>query len=366
MISLVFLLTATLENVNGTKYENILRGSLYYQDGILNAMKELFGANVSNHDLEKISFRLKDFVHQIQFEDRNSHRTEYYGEGESVFSPNATLPMHIGYKDSRTICFTRNSDSNAGIQRRFDAISFPLQKLIDTRLYMSIYIHHPGQLTRSLDKPIVQSRASAFEENRKVIFNINQVSVLRRRPDAIKKCDKELFDDDEKFRSQIIRTVGCRPSYWNNFGKDSDLLNECKTASEMAQVYTILEKYKSRIFDSYWQPCNYMTILTGLLQTNAESTYKSMFLVLEFVYRDEFYQEIVNLKEFGFESFWSGVGGFVGIFLGYSLLQIPDLVQGLWASNTTLKMKEWWVSKIMRRTITNISKGGKPTVHPTV
>ena len=28
----------------------------------------------------------------------------------------------------------------------------------------------------------------------------------------------------------------------------------------------------------------------------------------------------------GFESFWSGVGGFVGIFLGFSLMQIPDLV----------------------------------------
>ena len=35
---------------------------------------------------------------------------------------------------------------------------------------------------------------------------------------------------------------------------------------------------------------------------------------------------MTNTKNFDFESFVSGVGGFIGIFLGYSLLQIPDLL----------------------------------------
>ena len=32
------------------------------------------------------------------------------------------------------------------------------------------------------------------------------------------------------------------------------------------------------------------------------------------------YQEILNVQDFDFNSMFSGVGGFVGIFLGYSLL----------------------------------------------
>ena len=45
---------------------------------------------------------------------------------------------------------------------------------------------------------------------------------------------------------------------------------------------------------------------------------------------DESYQEFINAREFGFESFWAGVGGFVGMFLGYSFLQIPDTLVELW------------------------------------
>ena len=38
------------------------------------------------------------------------------------------------------------------------------------------------------------------------------------------------------------------------------------------------------------------------------------------------YQETQNVRDFTFESFFSSIGGFVGIFLGYSMLQIPELL----------------------------------------
>ena len=101
----------------------------------------------------------------------------------------------------------------------------------------------------------------------------------------------------------------------------------------------MIETYKRAIFDSYKQPCDYMTVTTGVLQKKPDYGFH---LVLNFVYMDDFYQEIVNVRDFGFESFWSGIGGFVGIFLGYSLLQIPDLLHDLWFStlDKRLKLKE--------------------------
>ena len=41
------------------------------------------------------------------------------------------------------------------------------------------------------------------------------------------------------------------------------------------------------------------------------------------------YLEITNNQAFDFESLFSQIGGFVGIFLGFSLLQVPDLIQHL-------------------------------------
>ena len=89
---------------------------------------------------------------------------------------------------------------------------------------------------------------------------------------------------------------------------------------------------------SYEQPCDYMKVSVGIAQQKTEAP---LSVVLALVYMDENYQEVVNARDFGFESFWSGVGGFVGIFLGYSLLQLPELLNmlGRWCS-TRMEGKE--------------------------
>ena len=47
---------------------------------------------------------------------------------------------------------------------------------------------------------------------------------------------------------------------------------------------------------------------------------------LKIVYLDRSYEEITEIKGFGFEDFISGLGGFIGIFLGCSMMQIPQLL----------------------------------------
>ena len=41
---------------------------------------------------------------------------------------------------------------------------------------------------------------------------------------------------------------------------------------------------------------------------------------------DKFYEEISQAKDFGVQDFVSNLGGFIGIFLGYSMMQIPELL----------------------------------------
>ena len=46
-----------------------------------------------------------------------------------------------------------------------------------------------------------------------------------------------------------------------------------------------------------------------------------VWLILEFRIRENFYQEILNVRDFGVDDLWGNIGGYVGIFCGYSILQ---------------------------------------------
>ena len=52
--------------------------------------------------------------------------------------------------------------------------------------------------------------------------------------------------------------------------------------------------------------------------------------MIKFIYRDRQYEEIKFARDFGFESFWSGIGGFAGIFIGFSLMQIPAVLGNIY------------------------------------
>ena len=41
---------------------------------------------------------------------------------------------------------------------------------------------------------------------------------------------------------------------------------------------------------------------------------------------EKYYEEIKQVEDFGFQDFVSNVGGFFGIFVGYSMMQIPELL----------------------------------------
>ena len=83
---------------------------------------------------------------------------------------------------------------------------------------------------------------------------------------------------------------------------------------------------------SYHPPCVEMRIPVSVhreISKNNGGVEKGK-LKLYLSYTTEDFQEIVNVKAFDVETLWSSVGGFIGIFLGYSLLQIPEILTVLW------------------------------------
>ena len=53
-------------------------------------------------------------------------------------------------------------------------------------------------------------------------------------------------------------------------------------------------------------------------------------LVITVLYATETFEEITNVRDFDIESLWSSAGGFIGLFLGYSLVQVTEILNVNW------------------------------------
>ena len=168
---------------------------------------------------------------------------------------------------------------------------------------------------------------------------MSQATLLRKRHDAINPCDKDLKNEDTKIMTAIIEEVGCIPSFWNDILANSGNILACKTATDYQKIYN----YASNVALSrslILQPCDEMLVVTNIVKESGriskdayldQNTKKKVtYLDMAFVVGSEMFQEIDNLRAFGLESCWSGIGGFVGMFVGYSILQLPEFLACIW------------------------------------
>ena len=173
----------------------------------------------------------------------------------------------------------------------------------------------------------------------KVKFFMSQATLLRKRHDAIIPCDKDLKNEDAKIMTAVVEEVGCIPSFWNDIITNSGDIPLCKTATDYETIYNYASKValsRSLIV----QPCDEMIVVTNIVKESGrirkdayldQNTKKKVtYLDMAFVVGSEMFQEIDNLRAFGLESTWSGIGGFVGMFVGYSILQLPEFLACIW------------------------------------
>ena len=325
--------------VTSTKYEQLLKGEQvqkYYYDYIqmLYQKDAIDIRNGSNEGFEQFYLRFSEILTGSEFAAVDDKDSVYYGKGERG-EKLEKLPFFVGYKTPDTVCFTRKSEDHLDVVRMYDWLSFNRSIFYDKSykdVTFQIYIHYPGQLLRYFRTPIYKSTVG-FETdtseskywNKLLRITISRVTVLRKRPNSNIPCDQALQNDDEKLKIEIMKRVGCVPIYWNKTFGDNINLEPCRFPDQFRRMYTYIQNNRN-ILLSYDPPCVDMTISS---KYDREKNNKWDEPCLKFIYTEEVYQEIQNSRNFGFESFLSGVGGFVGIFLGYSMLQLPQLILSL-------------------------------------
>ena len=47
------------------------------------------------------------------------------------------------------------------------------------------------------------------------------------------------------------------------------------------------------------------------------------------LHSSDFIDETKNVRSFGITNLWAGIGGYVGMILGFSFLQVPDILSNM-------------------------------------
>ena len=232
-------------------------------------------------------------------------------------------PFQTSYQNPDQVCFSQHNKFEKGMIKLIDYLQLDdvmLTDLPDTG-FLYIYIHYPGHAIRTLGKEVYSVRLTSQYVKKRMVIRISGVTMLRRRTDARIPCNASLENEDNEYQKRIIRKVGCVPPYWVSSHPPTSRFRRCTSTSELSKAYNH-SRFGSvkQSLEENDPPCEEMTVSTSVdLQYGND-------LNMNFQYRTDQYLEIKNKRDFGVTNLWSSVGGFVGIFLGYSLLQLPEII----------------------------------------
>ena len=172
-----------------------------------------------------------------------------------------------------------------------------------------------------------------------LMFTIKTMTIFRRRDKLNNNCIQyDDFDDD--FKEAILAKVGCKPPYWSSNHNYED----CKSAKDHQTIASYAFQGLSGIAGKdklITKPCtelktlsyNYEDIVANIKKLDDYYKYDSItreqmnrenitqFLVL---FEDSGIKEIKQVRSFGMESLVGNVGGYIGLFLGLSIIQLPE------------------------------------------
>ena len=273
-------------------------------------------------------FQLPKIFKSASFAALNQSESIFFGrKGRVSFQRSLEEPpLFVSYQGPKEFCLTRNKSYNLDFTRRYDYLTLdPSYLNANTRL--KVYIHYPGHLLRSYDTTRLETLLSSVQaDDVPQIFSVSQTTILRKRSVQNYRCNENIDDHDRFLLQSLSNDIGCVPPYWRNIIGSSSSLTECSSPEKLREIYEITMNYQ-KVLEYLEAPC--LDMFSSAVWSKGEhddSEICEKCIYLKIVYLDKYYEEIREVEDFGFEDFISDLGGFIGIFLGYSMMQIPFLL----------------------------------------
>ena len=168
---------------------------------------------------------------------------------------------------------------------------------------------------------------------------------MKKRENAETPCnpDYEQFNDTQWIKD-AVQLIKCVPPFWKRFyDVENSTFASCNSKEDFVKIDLLTtRKGQNNVTTLNIDTCDELSFTKSITREPhnycppvREVSYcntfsgnekdKSWSLVFNVKFPDSFYTEITNSMEFGPESLGAGIGGYIGIFVGYSLMQIPSM-----------------------------------------
>ena len=191
---------------------------------------------------------------------------------------------------------------------------------------ISVILHYSNQiLNTKWWKKNWPTRSDQASKSFAITYDIRGVEVIRTRNKRQKPCHENIdFDYDSEVFKEILDNAGCRPPY-TTMRKN---LAICDTKSKMKEIKENHFKHFSGLNLKY-QPCNLLVKVNYEVTERDTEESDPLNFTLNFEYKDDQVKIIQYARMYGLWNLIANVGGYIGMFLGYSLIMIPDVLRNI-------------------------------------
>ena len=290
-------------------------------------------------DYDEITIDMEDYVKSVSALQQYGGSSHYswshtdHHEGKLMLKSSESkpkFPFYTSFRHDSMKCFSLDiSEKNMpGVSK--DTIQLLVLEWKNLNLLssskQSYFLHYPGQLFRST--PLVAEyipnqgffNGTLSAKN----FWIDSVEVVKRRNTLRSECLEESEKDQEHIISKLFEKTQCKPPNW----KDAKY-PVCKDRISLAKAYVHPMFFDdAKALNETILPCN--QVKTIIFQTqdipmakddnDVPSNNRTMYII----FKGTTYKEILHIRSFDIESLVGNMGGYIGLFLGFAVWQVPD------------------------------------------
>ena len=319
------------EGINLSTYTDFLKGDYWddilvkvdYDNVTLNFLDYLLGINMWTPDWRHLKGDKYFLYDHKKFANRNATTIDGQIDETNEWVPN----FRTIYKGASSKCFT------------VDIPYIPLQKVwtfgivLDADMFpggirpnfyeFGVMVHYPGQFFDSKIKKYQWEERSSNSSSLTMKFLIQRLEIIKNRNTKKHRCHEKWKENDEKILLDKIKELGCKPPWWSI----SSNLPVCRSKEKVKMLsefnptnYTHACRTVQKILYTYQE--------FGWLEDYRQEWFDDFDRLFEVVleFQDGRYMEIQQIRAYSIEDLVGDIGGYLGLFLGFSLLQIPELL----------------------------------------
>ena len=317
---------------NVKEYQMFLNGDIW-NEKMVRVDYDFLTRHVNDliHDLELFAYTIESEP-VYRWVNQGIRSSQSQGTGQSVTVPSKSFPFLTSQRTASTKCLTFDFSTRAmptieGKIIRLFQLSFNVSK--PHELSLSLFLHYPGQLLRAVPVDFeaggnmgILSGLLAWKS-----IVVGMVEVIRRRHNSKESCLLESQRMSEYIYKKKAEEMNCKPSHWI----DVDYPITCNNTEKMKKSnFADAIFYDPKTLKQINVPCDQLAVANVNIKniyrgkTDGNNGINPQLAYLSIIFTSPLYKEIVHGRDYDIEGLVGNGGGYVGLFLGFAIWQIPD------------------------------------------